>query len=319
MIDHSENALGIVAGLLEARTGQKLTAPALAGGDYVDVLAHLARLRPQVDAFFDAVMVNAEDPAVRGNRLALLRRLADRLGRPNQLALAQQVVEALLNNETYFFRDRSMFDQLSASVLPQLAGRRVASRKLTIWSVGCSTGQEAYSLAMLFAEQPARWRDWTIDIIGTDVARSVVTAAREGNFSQFQIQRGLGVAQMVAFFEESRTGWRASDKLRRMVRFEQHNLLDRPPEPSRFDLVLCRNVLLYFDRPTRERAFSRLASALASDGLLMLGAGETTVGQTDALVPEKGSTGFHRLAPSRQPFHATAVAAPGLRGIAAPR
>lgn len=295
MIDHSENALGIVAGLLEARTGQKLTADRLwrVGTALAGVL--------------------------RQNQLESLEALADRLGRPNQLALAQQVVEALLNNETYFFRDRSMFDQLSASVLPQLAGRRVASRKLTIWSVGCSTGQEAYSLAMLFAEQPARWRDWTIDIIGTDVARSVVTAAREGNFSQFQIQRGLGVAQMVAFFEESRTGWRASDKLRRMVRFEQHNLLDRPPEPSRFDLVLCRNVLLYFDRPTRERAFSRLASALASDGLLMLGAGETTVGQTDALVPEKGSTGFHRLAPSRQPFHATAVAAPGLRGIAAPR
>lgn len=295
MIDHSENALGIVAGLLEARTGQKLTADRLwrVGTALAGVL--------------------------RQNQLESLEALADRLGRPNQLALAQQVVEALLNNETYFFRDRSMFDQLSASVLPQLAGRRVASRKLTIWSVGCSTGQEAYSLAMLFAEQPARWRDWTIDIIGTDVARSVVSAAREGNFSQFQIQRGLGVAQMVAFFEESRTGWRASDKLRRMVRFEQHNLLDRPPEPSRFDLVLCRNVLLYFDRPTRERAFSRLASALASDGLLMLGAGETTVGQTDALVPEKGSTGFHRLAPSRQPFHATAVAAPGLRGIAAPR
>ncbi len=295
MIDHSENALGIVAGLLEARTGQKLTADRLwrVGTALAGVL--------------------------RQNQLESLEALADRLGKPNQLALAQQVVEALLNNETYFFRDRSMFDQLSASVLPQLAGRRVASRKLTIWSVGCSTGQEAYSLAMLFAEQPARWRDWTIDIIGTDVARSVVTAAREGNFSQFQIQRGLGVAQMVAFFEESRTGWRASDKLRRMVRFEQHNLLDRPPEPSRFDLVLCRNVLLYFDRPTRERAFSRLASALASDGLLMLGAGETTVGQTDALVPEKGSTGFHRLAPSRQPFHATAVAAPGLRGIAAPR
>jgi len=295
MIDHIENALGIVAGLLEARTGQKLTADRLwrVGTALAGVL--------------------------RQNQLESLEALADRLGKPNQLALAQQVVEALLNNETYFFRDRSMFDQLSASVLPQLAGRRVASRKLTIWSVGCSTGQEAYSLAMLFAEQPARWRDWTIDIIGTDVARSVVTAAREGNFSQFQIQRGLGVAQMVAFFEESRTGWRASDKLRRMVRFEQHNLLDRPPEPSRFDLVLCRNVLLYFDRPTRERAFSRLASALASDGLLMLGAGETTVGQTDALVPEKGSTGFHRLAPSRQPFHATAVAAPGLRGIAAPR
>lgn len=271
MIDQSENALGIVAGLLEARTGQKLTKDRLwrVGTALAGVL--------------------------RQNELDTLEQLADRLGRPGQTALAQQVVEALLNNETYFFRDRAMFDQLGATVLPGLARKRERTRRLTIWSVGCSTGQEAYSLAMLFAEQPARWREWNIEIIGTDVARSVVMAAREGNFSQFQIQRGLGVAQMVSFFEETRTGWRATEALRRMVRFEAHNLLDQPPEPGRFDLILCRNVLLYFDRPTRQRAFGRLASALASDGLLMLGAGETTVGQTEALVPEKGNTGFHQL------------------------
>jgi chemotaxis protein methyltransferase CheR len=149
---------------------------------------------------------------------------------------------------------------------------------------------------MLFAELPTRWRGWTIDILGTDVARAVIDSARDGNFSQFQIQRGLGVAQMVSFFEETRTGWRANEALRGMVRFETHNLLDPPPEPGRFDLILCRNVLLYFDRATRERAFVRLASALAPDGMVMLGAGETSVGQTDALVPEKGGTGFHHLA-----------------------
>jgi chemotaxis protein methyltransferase CheR len=124
----------------------------------------------------------------------------------------------------------------------------------------------------------------------------VVLAAREANFSQFQIQRGLGVAQMVTFFEETRTGWRAKEALRTMVRFETHNLLDTAPDPGRFDLILCRNVLLYFDRPTRQRAFERLAAALAPEGRVMLGAGETTVGQTDALLPEKGATGFHHLA-----------------------
>jgi chemotaxis protein methyltransferase CheR len=272
MIDHSENALGIVAGLLEARTGQKLTKDRLwrVGTALAGVL--------------------------RQNGFDSLEQLAVQLGRPGQAALAQQVVEALLNNETYFFRDRAMFDQLSTTVLPALARKRERTRRLTIWSVGCSTGQEGYSLAMLFAEQQMRWRDWTIDIIGTDVARSVVAAAREGNYSQFQIQRGLGVAQMVSFFEETRTGWRANEGLRKMVRFEAHNLLEPAPDPGRFDLILCRNVLLYFDRPTRERAFARLASALAPDGMLMLGAGETTVGQTEALVPEKGNTGFHHLA-----------------------
>jgi chemotaxis protein methyltransferase CheR len=272
MIDHSENALGIVAGLLEARTGQKLTKDRLW----------------RVGTALGGVL--------RQNKLESLEELVAHLARPNQAALAQQVVEALLNNETYFFRDRAMFDQLSATVLPALARKRERTRRLTIWSVGCSTGQETYSLAMLFAEQPMRWRDWTVEIIGTDVARSVVAAAREGNYSQFQIQRGLGVAQMVTFFEETRIGWRANEALRKMVRFEAHNLLDQAPEPGRFDLILCRNVLLYFDKATRERAFARLASALAPDGLIMLGAGETTVGQTDVLVPEKGNTGFHHLA-----------------------
>ena len=285
MMDHSQNALGIVAGLLEARTGQKLTADRLW----------------RVGTALSGVM--------RETGLNSLEDLATRLGQPNQMALAQQVVEALLNNETYFFRDRAMFDHLSRQVLPALAERRQASRRLSIWSVGCSTGQEAFSLAMLFAEQPLRWREWTIDILGTDVARSVVLAAREGHFSQSQIQRGLGIAQMVSFFEETRTGWRATDALRNMVRFEQHNLLDTPPDPGRFDLILCRNVLLYFDRPTRQRAFERLASALMPDGRVMLGAGETTAGQTEVLLPEKGVTGFHHLAAAS----ATGVGASGER------
>jgi chemotaxis protein methyltransferase CheR len=277
MMDQSNNALGIVAGLLETRTGQKLTADRAW----------------RVGTALSGVL--------RANGLETLEDLADRLSKPNQGELAQRVVEALLNNETYFFRDRAMFDQLTGNVLPELAQRRGVMKRLSIWSVGCSTGQEAYSLAMLFAEQRARWRDWTIDILGTDVAGAVIAAAREGNFSQFQIQRGLGVAQMVTFFEENRTGWRANDLLRSMVRFETHNLLDTPPDPGRFDLILCRNVLLYFDRPTRTRAFDRLAAALAPDGRLMLGAGETTVGQTELLAPEKGATGFHHLALGGRP------------------
>ena len=285
MIDHSQNALGIVAGLLEARTGQKLTSDRLW----------------RVGSALSGVL--------RDRGLETLEDLAAQLAKPGQGQLAQQVVEALLNNETYFFRDRAMFDQLATQVLPDLARRREGTRKLSIWSVGCSTGQEAYSVAMLFAEQRARWRDWSIEIMGTDVARSVIDAAREGSFSQFQIQRGLGVAQMVSFFEETRTGWRAGETLRGMVRFDVHNLLDTPPEPGRFVMILCRNVLLYFDRAVRRRAFDRLALALPPDGRLMLGAGETTVGQTETLTPEQGLTGFHRLAtPAPTPALRTAAA-----------
>jgi len=271
-IDPGQVALGIVAGLLETRTGQKLTADRAW----------------RVGTALSGVL--------RKYELASLDELVERLGTPGYASLAQQVVEALLNNETYFFRDRAMFDQLPLKVLPELHARRGDTRRLSIWSVGCSTGQEAYSLAMTIAEQGARWQGWTIDILGTDVAPSVVAAAREGHYSQFQIQRGLGAMQMVTFFEETRTGWQANAQLRAMVRFETHNLLDLPPSPGRFDLILCRNVLLYFDRATRVRAFERLADALAPDGRLMLGAGETTVGHTAALAPEPRSIGIYGLA-----------------------
>ena len=212
---------------------------------------------------------------------------------PDSPDLSQEVVEALLNNETYFYRDKPTFDQLPAEVLPELAQRRRDSRRLSIWSAGCSTGQEVYSLAMLFVEQADMWQGWTIDILGTDVSHRAINAARSGLYSQFEVQRGLGVAQMLRHFEETERGWQIGADVRRMVRFRQHNLLSEP-SPGRlpFDLVLCRNVLLYFDRDTRSRAFDRLAGAVLPDGFLMLGAGETVVGQTDRFVPTARRASF---------------------------
>src|ERR1044071_8200482 len=132
--------------------------------------------------------------------------------------LSQMVVEALLNNETYFFRDRAPFDMLQRHALPDLAQRRAKSKRLRIWSAGCSTGQEVYSLSMLFAEEPEKWRGWTIDILGTDVSTSCIDRAREGVYSQFEVQRGLAIGQMIKWFEECDNGWRAVEPLRRQVR-----------------------------------------------------------------------------------------------------
>lgn len=252
-MDPNDVAIGIIAGLLEARTGQKLTedrrwriAPALAG------------------LFRDRGISSNQDLVVL-------------LTQPDESSLAQEVVEALLNNETYFFRDRQIFDHLATSVLPQMALRRAASKRLSIWCVGCSTGQETLSMAMTFADQQARWDGWTIEILGTDVSTSIVDFARGAIYSNFQIQRGLGVGQMLAHFTETGDGWQARERLRRMVRYEVHNLLHPPPYPGRFDLILCRNVLLYFDGPVRERAFARLSEALPEDGKLLLGGGETVL------------------------------------------
>lgn len=208
--------------------------------------------------------------------------------------LARKVVEALLNNETYFFRDLQLFGQLTETVLPDLAAKRAAARRLSIWSAGCSTGQEALSLSMVFAGQPELWRGWTIDILGTDVSTQAVAAARRACYTQFEIQRGLGVAQMLKHFNETPRGWEPDPALLAPIRYRVGNILDAQARPERFDLVLCRNVLLYFDQTTKARAFDRLGSSLRDDGWLMLGAGETVAGKTGAFAPATGVQGLFK-------------------------
>ncbi|MGZ3269338.1 MAG: CheR family methyltransferase, partial [Croceibacterium sp.] len=212
------------------------------------------------------------------------------------------------NNETYFFRDRQIFDYLGGAVLAELAAKRAAERKLSIWCVGCSTGQETLSVAMTFLEQQARWEGWTIEILGTDVSASAVDFARAATYSNFQIQRGLGVGQMLGFFTETPEGWRARDNVRQMVRYEVHNVLHPAPYPGQIDLILCRNVLLYFDGPVRGRAFARLAEALNTDGKLLLGGGETVLEKSAYFRPrEERFALYEPLLPNARPARASAA------------
>lgn len=259
----------IIADLLTARSGQQLT----------------EGRRWRVGSALSGIF--------RERGISNVDQLVCLLAEPKGDELAQQVVEALLNNETYFFRDRVMFELLDRNALRKLAEKRVDTKKLSIWSAGCSTGQEALSLAMIFAEQPQRWADWDIEIHGTDISTRAISAAKQARYTQFEIQRGLGVSQMITHFEETPQGWKASPKLQKMVRFKVRNILDPVEDLQRYDLVLCRNVLLYFDAPTRERAFERLAQSMAHDGYLMLGAGETTVGRTGNFEPVKGMQGLY--------------------------
>ncbi len=271
-MDVSEASFQIIADLLESRTGQHLTE------------SRRWRVNSALAGIFRAHGISNIDQLV-----CLLAAPPRTLDGPD---LAQEVVEALLNNETYFFRDKPTFDQLPGEILPELAERRQGARRLSIWSAGCSTGQEVYSLAMLFIEQAERWQGWTIDILGTDVSHRAIEAARSGLYSQFEVQRGLGVTQMLRHFEETERGWQVSPEVQRMVRFAQHNILSAHPGRMAFDLVLCRNVLLYFDRRTRTEAFDRLAQAVLPDGFLMLGAGETVVGHTERFVPTSRRASF---------------------------
>jgi chemotaxis protein methyltransferase CheR len=260
----------IVADLLCARTGQQLTDN------------RLWRVSSALAGIF------------RERGISNLDQLVCLLGDADEPDLATQVVEALLNNETYFFRDHAYFSILADNVLPEIARRRAASKRIRIWSAGCSTGQEALSLAMLFAARPECWADWSIEILGTDISIRALSVAASGLYSQFEIQRGISIGQMLQFFSETPQGWQANDAIRTMVRFKQASVLDAPPHPGNFDLVLCRNVLLYFAPPTRRAVFERLSQATAADGWLMLGAGETVIGQTDLFVPAPcGATLYH--------------------------
>jgi chemotaxis protein methyltransferase CheR len=267
----SDSSSRILAGLLEARTGQQLT------------LNRRWRLETALAAI------------LRERGIATLDELITILVMGKEPSLSQKVVEALLNNETYFFRDRAPFDLLQRVALPELAQRREKSKRLRIWSCGCSTGQEAYSLAMLFVEEPQKWQGWTIDILGTDVSTACIDRARRGIYSQFEVQRGLGIQQTIKWFEECPDGWRAIEDVRKPVRFQEHNLLETPPHPGGFDIVLCRNVMLYLSFDKKTLAFDRLAASMAEDGWLMLGAGETVIGQTNKLGADVNARGLYRL------------------------
>jgi chemotaxis protein methyltransferase CheR len=267
----SDSSSRILAGLLEARTGQQLT---------------MSR-RWRIETALSALL--------KGRGISTLDELITILVMGREPSLSQQVVEALLNNETYFFRDRAPFDLLARYALPELHARRQKNRRIRIWSAGCSTGQEVYSLSMLFAEEPEKWLGWTIDILGTDVSNACVDRARSGSYSQFEVQRGLGINQMIKWFEECPDGWRAVEPLRKPVRYQVHNLLEPSPHPGGFDIVLCRNVLLYLSPDKKALAFERLAGAMAEDGWLMLGAGETVIGQSPKLGADIKARGLYRL------------------------
>jgi chemotaxis protein methyltransferase CheR len=266
----SDAAGAVLAALLEARTGQHLT---------------MSR-RWRIETALQSLL--------RERGFASLDALVAALVGKHDGALADDVVDALLNNETFFYRDRPSFEQLLGPGLARMRKLREAERSLSIWCAGCSSGQEAYSLAIHFAEQKARWEGWKIDILGTDISHGAIERARTGLYSQFEIQRGLPVMQMIRWFEEyPGTSWQVAPAIRSAVRFHVHNVLGPPPAPGGVDLILCRNVLLYFSAQTRRAAFERLAEAGREGAVLMLGAGETVSGHSHRFVQDPECRGLY--------------------------
>jgi chemotaxis protein methyltransferase CheR len=213
-------------------------------------------------------------PVAREYGYACVNELCLALGRGSS-SLQAAVVEAMTTNETSFFRDHHPFEAIRRLVLPELIERRAAERTLRIWCAACSSGQEPYSIAMLIDEHFPALLSWRVQIFATDIATSVLARAREGRYGQIEVNRGLSAGALVRYFSRDGLDWLLHEQIRRRVEFAELNLIGNWPAMEPFDLVLLRNVLIYFDPPTKLKILQRLDRQVAQDGFLMLGGAET--------------------------------------------
>jgi chemotaxis protein methyltransferase CheR len=214
-------------------------------------------------------------------------------------SLVRDVVEAMTTSETYFFRDREVFKHLRDETLPALLKRRPANRPIRIWSAACSTGQEPYSIVMLLWELGLELGSGRIEIVATDISTESLARARDGLYSQFEVQRGLPVRLLLRHFEQVGERWQIKPKLRAAAAYRNFNLLSDPAPLGDFDIVLCRNALTYFDAETQARVVNRIAQRLPDDGLLCLGSGETLAGVGECFTPDRELPLFHVRADTR--------------------
>ena len=221
-------------------------------------------------------------PIARKAGLGSLGELVAALRRGDSECLMMMVVEAMTTNETFFFRDKVPFENFRAAILPALLAARRMTRCIRVWSAASSSGQEPYSLAMTLKELEDMLAGWRIEIVATDLASGVLQKAQAGIYSQFEVQRGLPIQLLIKYFSKVGDMWQIAPELRAMVKFKRLNLLSDFSSLGTFDLIFCRNVLIYFDQDTKTSVLNRLARVTAADGYLILGAAETVVGLTDS-------------------------------------
>ncbi|HAK61603.1 MAG TPA: chemotaxis protein CheR [Alphaproteobacteria bacterium] len=213
-----------------------------------------------------------------------------RLGRDQKLT--QDIMEAMTTNETFFFRDKTPYDTLRNELIPFFQKAR-STKQLRIWSAAASTGQEPYSIAMILKEMSAALQGWRTDIIATDISREVLEKSRAGMYSQFEVQRGLPIQMLVKYFKQIGEMWQIDSGIRAMVQFKEGNLLANFDGLGSFDIIFCRNVLIYFDQETKKDVLERMARLLPEEGVLILGAAETVLGLTNTLKVVKGLRGVY--------------------------
>lgn len=231
-------------------------------------------------------------PIARREGLASVSELATAARLRRDERLIWQITDALLTSETTFFRDRTPFHNLRDRIIPEMLRAR-AGEKIRIWCAASSTGQEPFSIAMMIDEMRAEGRGGDVEIVATDISERVLEKARAGLYSQFEVQRGLPIAMLLRHFEKAGEFWRIADRIRAMIRFQRFNLLDDPKPLGRFDIVVCRNVLHYFDPATKQATLEKISAQMNDGGVLLVGAGESAGTVTDAFATSAHGAGFY--------------------------
>lgn len=255
-------------------------------------------------------------PIVRERGMSGLEVLIEELRKPGSEKLQAEVTEAMTTNESFFFRDNTPFELFREEMIPTLHPARAMQRKLRIWCAACSTGQEPYSLAMLIKEMSEKFAGWRIDIVATDLSEEVLEKAKVGMYSQFEVQRGMPITMLVKYFAQVGEMWTIDAGIRSMVDYRKLNLLENFAHLGTFDIVFCRNVLIYFDQPTKSQVLDGVAQRMAPDGYLVLGAAETVLGITDKFKPVTGKKGLYapaEQATASRPSSASAI--PALKAV----
>jgi chemotaxis protein methyltransferase CheR len=236
-------------------------------------------------------------PVVRKAGLNGLSDLVAKLKAPGATMLTTRVVEAMTTNESFFFRDKTPFEHFRDTIMPALLQARANSRRIRIWCAAAAAGQEPYSLAICLREMADKLAGWRVDLLATDLSGEILERAKSGIYSQFEAQRGLPIQLLLKYFTQVGDRWQVNAELRDMVRFRPINLLYDFAPLGTFDVVFCRNVLIYFDAPTKAATFKRLSRVVASDGYLLLGAAETVIGLTDLFKPVPDKRGLYAPVP----------------------
>ncbi len=259
------------------------------------------------------LLENRLAPIARLHGFSGLTTLIEALRAKPAATLIEDVVEAMTTNESFFFRDGKPFDLFRDKVLPDLIAKRAGAKTLRIWCAAASTGQEPYSLAMILKEKAVQLAGWKIQIVGTDISRKALDRAKSGLYSQFEVQRGLPVQMLVKYFEKQGDVWQVKPEVRAMVEYRNFNLLHDLKTLGQFDVVFCRNVLIYFDLATKERVLEGISKVMTMDGSLFLGGAETVFGVSNLFKPADGTHGLYCRVGAP-----TAVAASSPAPLAAP-